>query len=101
KARPPCAGLVLVERAEQWLSGDNVYIDPGLVVVPVLVPKRRFGRVALGDGELDRRENLAELGIALLERAVRHPRRHSSLCLHRGGSDSGRENQLGDRKLNQ
>ena len=41
EARPAGARVVLVERAEQRLARDDVDVDPGLVVVPVLVAERR------------------------------------------------------------
>ena len=43
EARPAGAGVELVERAEQRLAGDDVDVDAGLVVVPVLIVERRLG----------------------------------------------------------
>src|SRR5262245_33436195 len=47
EARPAGARVELVERAEEGLAGDDVDVDPGLVVVPELVAERRLGRLAL------------------------------------------------------
>src|SRR3954469_26045008 len=52
EAWPPGAAVVLVGRREQWLAGDHIYIDPGLVVVPVLVTECRFRPVLLRHAEL-------------------------------------------------
>src|SRR2546426_10809103 len=49
EARPPGAGLEFVERAEQRLPGDDVHVDAGPVVVPILVVERWLSRLVLGD----------------------------------------------------
>src|SRR5581483_10878025 len=63
EARPAGAGVELVERAEQWLAGDDVDVDAGLMIVPVLVPERRLGAIVLGDLELHGSELLLQLGL--------------------------------------
>lgn len=63
EARPACAGIVLVERAEQRLAGYDVHVNPGLVIVPVLVVKRRLGVIVPRHGVLNGRQLLLQLGI--------------------------------------
>ena len=76
EARPARARLELVERAEERLAGRDVDVDPRLVVVPELVPERRFGRVVLRHFELQRRQLLLQL---------RHGRLGERLGRHGGG----------------
>src|SRR5262245_33092603 len=66
EAGPAGAAVELVVRAEEWLSRGDVHVDPGLVVVPVLVLKRRLGARLLGDLVLQRRQTAAQLVIARL-----------------------------------
>src|SRR5262249_13463148 len=66
EARPTGAGIVLVERAEQRLAGDDIDVNAGVLVVPVLVVKRRLGTLLLRHLELRRRQVLAELRLTWL-----------------------------------
>jgi hypothetical protein len=47
KAWPTCPGVIFIERAEQWLAGHYIHVDPGVLVVPVFVVKRRLGSLVL------------------------------------------------------
>src|SRR2546425_2487984 len=60
EARPPSARIELVERAEQRLAGHDVYVDPRLMVVPVLIMEWRLGGGVLGYLVLSRRERAAQ-----------------------------------------
>src|SRR5687768_15593621 len=80
KARPSCSGVVLVERAEERLAGNDVDINPGLVVVEVRIAERPLRRVGLGDSVLDRRELLFQL---------RFTRLHEFLCGSARGAPGG------------
>lgn len=64
EARPAGAGLVLVERAEQGLTGDDVHVNAGGMVVPISVLEWRLGAVFLGHLELLGGQLFAELGLA-------------------------------------
>src|SRR5256885_8159870 len=66
EAGPPGAGIELVEGAEERLARDDVHVDPGLVVVPVLVVERPLGRVALRHLVLQRRERAPQVAVARL-----------------------------------
>src|SRR2546426_6206779 len=68
----------LVERGEERLAGHDVHVEPGAMVVPVLVVKRRLRRVVLGDVVLQRRERLPQL------RVTRLPEFHRGPSLSRG-----------------
>src|SRR5438093_1643575 len=68
EARPARPGLVLVERAEDRLARDDVDVDAGPVVVPVLVLEGRLGTLVLRHLVLHRGERLRERRIVgLLE----------------------------------
>src|SRR5262249_40243812 len=54
EARPTRARLELVERGEERLSRDHVHVDPGRVVVPVLVGEGPLGPRVLRDVVLGR-----------------------------------------------
>src|SRR5256885_811298 len=56
EAGPPGTGIVLVERAEQRLSGHDVYVDPFLMIVPKLVLEGSLGALVLCDFVLQRRQ---------------------------------------------
>ena len=56
EARPAAARLELVGRGEQRLAGDDVDVDPGLVVVEQSAGAGRLGAASLGDVELLRRQ---------------------------------------------
>ena len=71
EAGPPGARVVLVERAEERLTRDHVHVDPGLLLVPVLVAERRLGPLLLGHLVLQRRERPLELLVISLL-LVRH-----------------------------
>src|SRR2546422_8769277 len=73
EARPPGAGLELVERAEQRLPRHDVHVDPGLVVVPELVCERALGGVVLGHLVLQRSQRAPQLGVAWLLEMHRVP----------------------------
>src|SRR3989454_10493086 len=73
EARPPGAGLELVERAEQRLPRHDVHVDPGLVVVPELVCERPLGGVVLGHLVLQRSQRAPQLGVARLLEMHRAP----------------------------
>src|SRR5436309_3119107 len=68
EARPARPGLLLVERAEDRLARDDVDVDAGPVVVPVLVLKGRLGTLVLRHLVLHGGERLRERRIVgLLE----------------------------------
>src|SRR5262245_4037023 len=56
EARPPGTAIELVGRAEQGFAAHDVNVDPGLVVVPILVGKRRLRGTLLGNLVLRRRQ---------------------------------------------
>jgi hypothetical protein len=68
KTGPACMGVVFIERAEQWLTGNDIHVNPRLLVIPVFIRKRRFGafvlRIAL------HRDNFSKLGVDGLEKLV-------------------------------
>src|ERR1700722_17512736 len=70
EARPAGAAVVLVDRCEQRLTGHDVDVDAGLLVVPELVLERRLGALLLGDPVLLRRQPLDGLGVLAV--VVRH-----------------------------
>src|SRR5262249_36334041 len=49
EARPAGSGIEFIERAEERFPGDHVHINARLLIVPVLIMKRRFGSLVLGD----------------------------------------------------
>src|SRR3989454_12496616 len=63
----------LVERGEERLAGHDIHVEPGAMVIPVLVVKRRLRRVVLGDVVLQRRERLPPLRVAPLPGFHRGP----------------------------
>ena len=67
EARPPGAGVVLLERAEERLAGDDVDVDPGGRRVGVLAREGRLGSGMLGDLVLDRRQLSLQLRIRRLD----------------------------------
>src|SRR5262245_47860756 len=66
EARPAGARIELVDGGEQRLARQDVDVDPGLVMVPELVAKRRLGRAALRDFVLGRRQLRLDFGFARL-----------------------------------
>jgi hypothetical protein len=61
KAGPAGAAVKLGLRGKERFTGDNVYIDPGLFVVPVGIVERRFGASFAGDVVLIRGESLLQI----------------------------------------
>src|ERR1041385_8613929 len=61
EAGPAGPGIVLVEGAEERLARDDVHVDPGLVVVPVLVVERPLGGITLRHLVLQRRERAPQI----------------------------------------
>jgi len=61
KAGPSAAAVEFIERRKQRLPADNIDINSGAMIVPILVAKRRFGAALLGDVILLRRELLSQL----------------------------------------
>src|SRR5260221_4833789 len=61
EARPAGPGFEFVGGAEEGLTADDIDVEPGLVVVPELVAKRRLGRLVLGDLVLERRQPASQL----------------------------------------
>src|SRR5690348_2390549 len=49
EARPAGAAVVLVDRSEQGLAGDDVDVDARVLVVAEFAAERRLGRGLLGD----------------------------------------------------
>ena len=66
EAGPAGPGIVLVEGAEERLARDDVHVDPGLVVVPVLVVERPLGGITLRHLVLQRRERTPQIAVARL-----------------------------------
>src|SRR5437868_5714212 len=98
EAWPTRSRLVLVERAEKRLAGNDVHVDPGLLIVPVLVTERSFRGVALSDVVLSRREDFLQVRIAFFEGTVRDLGRDTRLCVRcakwRGSSQSERDDPI-------
>lgn len=63
KARPTRTGFVFVLGAEQHFAGDDVDVDPILVIVPVLVMERRLSSLVLRDVILERGKLCAQFGV--------------------------------------
>src|SRR5665213_2416510 len=63
EARPAGTGVELVSRTEKRLARDDIDINAGLVVVPVLVMKRGFSSGLLRDFELFRRQSGLQLRV--------------------------------------
>src|SRR6266478_746291 len=61
KAGPSAAAVEFIERRKQRLPADNIDINSGAMIVPILVAKRRFGAALLGHVILLRRELLFQL----------------------------------------
>src|SRR5260370_40869031 len=61
KAGPARADVEFIERREQRLPANNIDINSGAMIVPILIAKRRFGAALLGDVILLRRELLFQL----------------------------------------
>lgn len=86
KAGPSGAGLVFVLRAEERLARDYVDVNAGGVVIPIGVPKRRFGVFVLRHRILQGRQRLLEETIGWFHPLAEIPRRWSVLwCLWAGG----------------
>ncbi len=49
KARPPCSRIIFITRAKEWLSSNNVDINPCLMIVPVGIVKWWFSPLLLCD----------------------------------------------------
>ena len=49
EAGPAGAGFKFVGGAEQRFSGNNVHVNAFLFVIPVVIVKRRFGTLFLGN----------------------------------------------------
>ena len=73
EARPARAGIVLVQRREERLAGDDVHVDPRLVVVPVLVGEGALGPRFLGHIVLEGRQLLSQLRVGWLLEAAGPP----------------------------
>src|SRR3989454_472900 len=96
EARPAGAGLELVERAEQRLSGDDVHVDAGPVIVPVLVRESPLCPLVLRHVVLQRRERASQLGVAQFLEVHRIPSLRVLLCSRRstdGGERDGEAQQ--------
>jgi hypothetical protein len=63
KTWPPGSGIEFFFRGEKRLTGDNVDIDSGLMIVPVSVSKRRLSSVFFSDVVLLGTQTLLQLGI--------------------------------------
>src|SRR4029077_7264590 len=61
KAGPAAAAVEFIERREKRLPADNIDINSGAMIIPILVAKRRFGAALLGHVILLRRELLFQL----------------------------------------
>src|SRR6186713_97220 len=61
EARPAGAGVELVDRAEQWFPTHDVYVQPGLMIVPKAISEGRLGSIALGNLVLERAQARAKL----------------------------------------
>src|SRR5260370_5429737 len=61
KAGPARAAVEFIERRKQRLSADNIDINSGAMIVPILISKRWFGAALLGHVILLRRELLFQL----------------------------------------
>ena len=57
EARPSRAAVKLVKRGEERLARDDVHVNSGLFVVPILVLERPFGPVLLRESVLFRGES--------------------------------------------
>src|SRR4029077_2657493 len=93
EARPARAGVELVERAKQRLTGHDIHIDPRLVVVPVLVVERRLGGRVLGHLILPRCERAAQVGVARLPELHRIPSFRAALGARAAGQGRERERE--------
>src|SRR5207253_10182093 len=58
KAGPAAAAVEFIERREKWLAADNIDINSGAMIIPILISKRRLGAALLGDVILLGRELL-------------------------------------------
>src|SRR5712692_349309 len=97
EAGPAGAGVVLVERAEERLAGDDVDVDAGPVVVPVLVAEGRLRALVLGHPVLHGGERLLQRGIiGLLEG---HGIPSFLLRLLRAGSERGQDEERGGQRV--
>src|SRR5436853_5362938 len=61
KAGPSAAAVEFIERREQRLPANDIDINSGAMIVPILIAKRWFGAALLGDVILLRRELLFQL----------------------------------------
>src|SRR5690242_6444519 len=63
EAWPACPGLIFIERAEQRLAGDYIYVNASLFVVPILIRVRSFRAFVLRDFVLQGRQSFSKLGV--------------------------------------
>src|SRR2546427_5034983 len=66
EAGPTGPRIVLVERAEQRLSGHDVHVDPVLMIVPKIVLEGALGGFVLRDFVLQWRQRPPEIGVVWL-----------------------------------
>jgi len=81
KAWPPSAGIIFVEGAEERLSGNDVDIDPGFVIIPINIPERSLRVLALGHRVLERCELPPDLAVTRLHESFAWSGGWRSRCL--------------------
>src|SRR5438270_4409714 len=67
---PAAPAVELIERCEKRFATDNIDINAGPMIVPILISKRRFGPALLSDAILFRREFLFQFLRWRLDRSL-------------------------------
>src|SRR5450759_3159767 len=102
EAWPAGAGVVFVERAEERLAGNDIHVDPRLVVVPIDIAERSLRLRVLRYRVLERGQLFLQIGVGRFYEGAARSRRRSSghrfgLGL-RGGAKEGRCGTHGDER---